>query len=100
MRDMLLRRGRAVAGLRVTYCVTSTIRAFRVGAYSRMPQVGDRSLPATGEVDNVRATSAPRPEFGEAAVAAIRKAKFRPAQHDGQPVLVHLHMPVRFEEKE
>lgn len=54
--------------------------------------VGEDGLPM-----KVRAESATRPEFGEAAVSAIEKWRFRPATLLGKPVQMTLRVPFPFE---
>lgn len=51
---------------------------------------------AEGMVTEARVLSATRPEFGEAALAAIRQWQFRPAVRDGQPVAVRVTVPFGF----
>ncbi|HEU0013686.1 MAG TPA: TonB family protein, partial [Longimicrobium sp.] len=53
-------------------------------------------LAADGSVQGVEVVSASRSEFGPAAVAAMRTARFRPARKGGSPVAVEVHMPVLF----
>lgn len=49
-----------------------------------------------GRATEVRALEASRPEFGEAAVAAMREARFVPARLDGRVVAVRVQVPVTF----
>ncbi len=47
-------------------------------------------LDATGHVENVTLVESPRPDFAEAALAAIKQFVFSPAEVDGQPAPVTL----------
>lgn len=49
-----------------------------------------------GATRGVRAVSASHPAFGEAGVAVMRQARFRPAKNDGKPVAVRITMPISF----
>jgi TonB family protein len=50
----------------------------------------------TGEVSGVRVTAADHPLFGEAALAAVEKWKFRPGSRDGIAVSQKVSIPIRF----
>lgn len=49
-----------------------------------------------GKVKDVKATKSPDPELSEAAVACVRKWKFRPATVDGKPVSTLMEQPIVF----
>ena len=49
-----------------------------------------------GQVTEAKVTKTTNVAFNEAAVAAVEKWKFRPAQKDGKPVAVLITVPVKF----
>lgn len=49
-----------------------------------------------GNVQEVMVVSSPDPRFDSAAVAAISKAKFVPATHNGHTVYTRLRVPITF----
>jgi TonB family protein len=49
-----------------------------------------------GRVGGVQVASATRPEFGKAALEAMRLARFRPAVLRGRPVTAYYEVQVRF----
>ncbi len=51
---------------------------------------------ATGGVSEARVKSASRPEFGEAALAAVRQWEFEPGTRGGQPAAMRVTMPFAF----
>lgn len=50
-----------------------------------------------GRVGEARVLSATRPEFGEAALAAVQQWEFKPAERDGQPVAMRVTIPFNFQ---
>lgn len=50
-----------------------------------------------GEVTEAKVKSATRPEFGEAALAAIQQWHFVPGMKDGEPVATRVSVPFNFE---
>lgn len=50
-----------------------------------------------GKVGDVRVVSASRPEFAEAAVAAVRQWQFKPGSRDGEPVAMRVTIPFNFQ---
>ncbi|HEV2146467.1 MAG TPA: M56 family metallopeptidase, partial [Longimicrobiaceae bacterium] len=50
-----------------------------------------------GSVAEARVLEATHAALGEAAVAVMRQARFRPAKRDGRPVAVRVQLPVKFE---
>ncbi len=51
---------------------------------------------ASGEVGEARVKSASRPEFGEAALAAVQQWEFKPGTRDGQPAAMRVTIPFTF----
>lgn len=58
--------------------------------------VVDFIVDAEGNVRNAIALRSTHPEFGEAAVAAVRQWKFKPGRQGTQPAPTHMQVPVRF----
>jgi len=50
----------------------------------------------TGEVSSLELVSADKPEFGEAAIAAVKQWKFNPAKDGDKPVSIKVNLPVIF----
>jgi TonB family protein len=53
-------------------------------------------IEADGMVGDIRIVRAPRPDFGQAAIASARKFRFAPATRDGVPVAVVATLEVAF----
>jgi TonB family protein len=54
-------------------------------------------IETTGEISNVRLEAASAPEFGDAALAAIRSWKYKPAKLKGKPVKISsVRQPIPF----
>ena len=49
-----------------------------------------------GVVTEAKVTKTTNEAFNQAAIAAVAKWKFRPAQRDGKPVAIHINLPVKF----
>jgi len=49
-----------------------------------------------GAVTGAKVTKTTNEAFNQAAVEAVGKWKFRPAQKDGKPVAIHISLPVKF----
>ena len=49
-----------------------------------------------GEVTSATVAKSSRPEFEQAAIDAVKKWKFKPAQKDGAPVKIKVTIPLRF----
>ncbi len=49
-----------------------------------------------GQVMEARMKSATRPEFGEAALVAVRQWEFQPGERDGKPVAMRVGIPFNF----
>ncbi len=56
----------------------------------------DFIVDTNGDVRNAYAIRATAPQFGEAAVAAVSRWKFKPGIRNGRPVNTHLQVPVSF----
>lgn len=56
----------------------------------------DFVVASDGTVANAKAVRATRPQFGDAAVAAVQHWHFRPALVDGSPVSCHMQIPIVF----
>ncbi|HUG13225.1 MAG TPA: TonB family protein [Opitutaceae bacterium] len=54
------------------------------------------TISETGAVDKAEIVSADNPAFGEAALAAVKQWKFKPATQDGNPVSSNVQLPVVF----
>lgn len=52
-----------------------------------------------GDVVSTSVMRATQPEFGEAAMAAVREWKFKPGIKDGKPVYTHMAVPIVFGKK-
>jgi len=50
----------------------------------------------TGTVTSCKVAKSTRDEFNDAAVEAVQKWKFKPAQKDGAPVKIKVTVPIRF----
>ncbi|HWA24909.1 MAG TPA: TonB family protein [Lacunisphaera sp.] len=50
----------------------------------------------TGSVEDIKVAAASEPQFGEAAVAALKQWEFQPGERAGKPVPVHLQIPFDF----
>lgn len=50
----------------------------------------------SGEVSSVDLISADKPEFGDAAIAAVKQWKFNPAKDGDKPVSISVNLPVVF----
>lgn len=50
-----------------------------------------------GKVGEAKVLSATRPEFGEAALEAVRQWEFKPAERDGRPVAMRVTIPFNFQ---
>jgi len=50
----------------------------------------------TGAIQEVKVAAASEPQFGEAAVAALKQWEFQPGERAGKPVPVHLQVPFDF----
>ena len=50
----------------------------------------------TGEIHELKIVTADEPEFGEAAMEAVRQWEFRPGEKAGKPVAVRLQIPFEF----
>lgn len=57
----------------------------------------DFIVDANGDVVRARAARATHPEFGEAAVAAVQRWKFKPGRKNGRAVATHMQVPINFE---
>lgn len=49
-----------------------------------------------GAVTDAKVVKTTNEAFNEAAIAAVTKWKFRPAQRDGKPFATHVSLPVKF----
>jgi protein TonB len=54
------------------------------------------TINVTGDVEKAEVVSADNPAFGEAALAAVKQWKFKPASKDGEPVATDVKLPVVF----
>ena len=54
------------------------------------------AISESGEVSSVEVVSADKPEFGDAAVAAVKRWKFNPAKDGDKPVAIKVNLPVVF----
>jgi protein TonB len=54
------------------------------------------TISVTGEVEKAEIVSADNPAFGEAALAAVKQWKFKPASKDDEPVAAEVRLPVVF----
>ncbi len=54
------------------------------------------TITESGAVEDVKIVEASLPEFGEAAIAAVRLWHFSPATKDGKPVALKTRIPIRF----
>lgn len=50
-----------------------------------------------GRVSEARVASASQPEFGEAALAAVKQWEFKPGRKDGNPVAMRVTIPIEFQ---
>lgn len=49
-----------------------------------------------GAVTDTKVAKTTNEAFNQAAIAAVGKWKFRPAQKDGKPVATHISLPIKF----
>ena len=49
-----------------------------------------------GAVTEAKVSKTTNEAFNQAALDAVAKWKFRPAQKDGKPVAIHINLPVKF----
>jgi len=54
-------------------------------------------IAASGRVERARVRRSAGPDFDEAALAAVREARFHPASRDGTPVASRVAMRLHFE---
>lgn len=54
------------------------------------------TIDATGAVTEASVKSATHPDFGAAALAAVKAWRFKPAEEDGKPVAVTVAVPLQF----
>lgn len=49
-----------------------------------------------GSVTGTKVAKTTNDAFNDAAITAVGKWKFRPAQKDGKPVATHINLPIKF----
>ena len=57
-------------------------------------------IDVTGAVSECSVSKSTDPRFDEAALAAVKKWKFKPAQKDGAPVAIKIIIPIHFQVNE
>ena len=57
----------------------------------------DCLVTAEGRVADARVFAASHPEFGEAAMEAVRQWEFRPAERNGTPIAMRVRIPIAFQ---